>query len=297
MDDVHELKTAMQVIRKSATLAFAKSIRVKQGVVTFSRLTNERFDRMQAILEQEHKSITELNESVKSAYDTAFVEFNALGISLTEIQSFSQIYTDLSALDNALEQLLQGILTPTLIPVTQMKEAFTEAASKLAPDGRTLCYTTVQQIYGAKNVLYVRHHTDLLIRLKIPYTSMSRFMAYQSILFDLPVNSKQGFRPRLETVTEFFVSNIAENKIGVLHEKPTSDLIPAADVKWQFPYTSSCLSDIIPALVRTSRSYSVVQDTIPSNAHRIAPNRYITILIYRLMSYSRSDKENDVRYN
>jgi hypothetical protein len=190
MDDIHELKTAMEVVRKSATLASAESIRVKQGVATFSRLTNERFDRMHAILEQEHKSITELYESVTAAYDTAFVEFNALGTSLTEIQSFSQIYTDLSALENALEQLLQGILTPTLIPVAQMKEAFTEAASKLAPDRLMLCYTIVQQIYASKNVLYARHRTDLLVRVKIPYTSMPRFMAYQAILFDLPVNSR-----------------------------------------------------------------------------------------------------------
>jgi hypothetical protein len=64
---------------------------------------------------------------------------------------------------------------------------------------------------------------------------MPRFTAYQSILFDLPVNSRQGFKTRLETVPEFFVSNVAENKIGFIHEKPTSDLVLVGDVKWQLP--------------------------------------------------------------
>jgi hypothetical protein len=89
---------------------------------------------MQVILEPEHKSITELYESVQSANETVFVEFNALAIALVEIQCSYRIYTDFSAPESALKQLLHGTLTPTLISVAQMKDAFTEAALKLTPE-------------------------------------------------------------------------------------------------------------------------------------------------------------------
>jgi hypothetical protein len=70
------------------------ALKTKQGLQTFSRLTNERFDKMQSVLEQEHKSITQLYESVKSVFDTAFVEFNSVAIALAEVQSFAELHTD-----------------------------------------------------------------------------------------------------------------------------------------------------------------------------------------------------------
>ena len=205
MDDIHDLKAAMEIVSKTASLASTETIRVRQGLATFSRVTNQRLDRLQTVLEEELQSIGHLYQRAQLAYDTAFIEFNALSIALSEIQSFSQIYTDLSALENSLEKLLEGALSPTLVSMAQMTDVFAMASSKLTPAGRTLCYKTVQEIYAAKNVLYARHHSDLLIRIKIPYTSMPRFTAYRSILLDLPVHSRQGFKTRLEAVPELFV--------------------------------------------------------------------------------------------
>jgi hypothetical protein len=68
--DLQELKTAIEVVRKSASLATMDALKMKQRVQTFSRLTNEHFDKMQSVLEQEHKSITQLYEFVRSVFDT-----------------------------------------------------------------------------------------------------------------------------------------------------------------------------------------------------------------------------------
>jgi hypothetical protein len=69
------------------------ALKTKQGLQTFSRLTNQRFDKMQSVLEQEHKSITQLYESVRLVFDTAFVEFNLVVIALAEVQSFAELYS------------------------------------------------------------------------------------------------------------------------------------------------------------------------------------------------------------
>jgi hypothetical protein len=152
------------------------------------------------------------------------------------------------------------------------------AAAQIKAEGKTLCYNSVQQVYAESDVLFARHRSDLLIRVAFPYTSRPKYTAYQSLIFDLPVTGRQGFKTRIDHFPQYFVMHMASGKLGTIEQKPTSNYIQSGDVKWILPYTQNCLADIMMddrQLIQTSCQFSVIQNTIPQTYHRIAPNKYI----------------------
>ena len=126
---------------------------------------------------------------------------------MAHIQSFSQLYSDLALLENALEQLVSAKLVSTLVSMKLMKKAFKMAAAQVASDGRTLCYDTVHQVYAEGDVLFARHRSDLLIRVKLSFTNLPKFTIYQSMTFDLPISGRQGFKTRLEQIPAYFITH------------------------------------------------------------------------------------------
>ena len=114
--DIHDLRNAMEVIRKSSSLASIDAIKTRQGLATFSKVAQERFDQIDSIIAREHHSISQVFEHVKSLHDTMFLEFSTSAVALTEVQKFSQIYADLM-FDQALDSLLKGELSTNLISV------------------------------------------------------------------------------------------------------------------------------------------------------------------------------------
>ena len=71
--DIQEMRSAMEVIRKSANLASINAIKTRQGIATFSKITQERFDQIDSILAREHYSVFQVFEQVKSLHETIFL--------------------------------------------------------------------------------------------------------------------------------------------------------------------------------------------------------------------------------
>jgi hypothetical protein len=200
------------------------------------------------------------------------------------VQSFAELYTDLASLETAIERLIHGQLSPTLVSVDQLKQALARAAAEVSAEEKTLCYNSVEQVYAESDVLFTEHRSDILIRVAIPFTSRPKYTAYQSLIFDLPVTGRQRFKTCIGHFSQYFVIHMASGKLGTIEQNPTSNYIQSGDVKWILPYTQNCLADItldIRQLIQTSCQFSLIQDTIPQTYHRIAPNKYI------LTNYSR----------
>jgi hypothetical protein len=100
-----------------------------------------------------------------------------------------------------------------------MGQAFARAAAEISAQRKTLCYNSVQQVYAESDVLFARHRSDLLIRIAFLFTSRPKYTAYQSLIFDLPVTGRQGFKTRIDHFPQYFVIHMASGKLGTIEQK------------------------------------------------------------------------------
>jgi hypothetical protein len=90
-DDIDDMKPAIAHIMDVAKWA-AEATCTKDGMATFLRLSNERLDKLHAVLETEQKFMQRLYTEVREIHDTTAIEFNAVSVIAHELAQFIQTH-------------------------------------------------------------------------------------------------------------------------------------------------------------------------------------------------------------
>jgi hypothetical protein len=93
-------------------LSTQDAIKVREGLATFSKLSNERMDRFHEVLQTEHDSLQNHYENVKRDQESTTLEFNAIAIMMAELTKFISLHDQLESLALGVDNLVMGQLSP-----------------------------------------------------------------------------------------------------------------------------------------------------------------------------------------
>jgi hypothetical protein len=93
---------------------------------------------------------------------------NSLAVMAQELSKFVLIYTQLLQMEIALDQLVHGKLSPSLVTPEQIGHLIDNIAEKFEGTSKRLCHGTPQHIYETKNIRTYRHGRDILLQIRSP---------------------------------------------------------------------------------------------------------------------------------
>jgi hypothetical protein len=224
--------------------ALADSTKTRQVMSDYTRIANRRLNNMHAILQEEHKSIDLVARGIRSVSDSQFVWGNALVFSLSEISRFIQLHDELAQLETGIENLVSAQLTPSLIPVEDIRDILTNTTARLAADGRKLCASTAQDVYEAKSFQFTRHRESLYIRLFLPYTRYPAMAVYRTTILPLPVAGRQQLTTELRNFPKWLIQDSEGQFLGNLIEPVEIPVVQQSNVLLHHNRKTSCVSAI-----------------------------------------------------
>jgi aryl-alcohol dehydrogenase-like predicted oxidoreductase len=103
---VAELKQALDIVKADVQVSAQDAIKVREGLATFSKLSNERMDRFHAVLQTEHDSLQNLYDNIKRDQESTTLEFNAIAIMMAELTKFVSLHDQLESLALGVDNLV-----------------------------------------------------------------------------------------------------------------------------------------------------------------------------------------------
>jgi hypothetical protein len=278
LSDVAELKQALDIVKADVQVSAQDAIKVREGLATFSKLSNERMDRFHAVLQTEHDSLQNLYDNVKRDQESTTLEFNAIAIMMAELTKFISLHDQIESLALGVDNLVMGQLSPQIITPRQMHTLLLDINTELKKQGAFLCFTSPKQVYAASLFDVARSQYDLIIRLRLPYTRNPRIDTYVVQTHALPVYGKQGFATILQNPPNFILAEYATGVIGELRQLPSSNIVDISDVIWHKPNSSSCLYAILEdhtTDVTKFCTYAVRREVITPSVTKLTTGIYI----------------------
>jgi hypothetical protein len=177
---------------------------------------------------------------------TISFELDATAYVANEIAVSMSVIDDVTQLEQGIEALLHGQLSPRLISYDQIVELLNAATAELSRNSRmVLCLRTPQAIYANPNYEITRHENDFFIRLKLPMSSYEDMTVYRTEVFELPVAGEQGLVTSLLNVPPYLVIDESKSKEGKLSQPPKHFVLNNADIAWTRPYEDYCIYNLI----------------------------------------------------
>ena len=140
MSDVEGLREQIEAIKGIAGATAGDAASVREGLMTYTKITGERLDAMHAVINQERTALRSLADQVRSISDSNYYEYNAIAIMGSEIAKFVQLHDEVQTFKEGVADLVHGLLTPGLISLTEINAAITEMTQRLLSEKRGKCY-------------------------------------------------------------------------------------------------------------------------------------------------------------
>ena len=191
--DVDGLRQEMRKIKDWAGTANADNERTREGMATFTRLSNQRFDAMREILDRDQKALEILHRQAQVAETQMHLVDMVVSYSLRELANYVSLHDSVQELELGIEDLIRGQL---MIGVEQLGEAILNVSEALSAKGPTqfrLCQTSPHDVYRNPSYDFVRHDNELSIMLRLPYSRHETMNVYRMHTFPMKVPGDKGF--------------------------------------------------------------------------------------------------------
>jgi hypothetical protein len=124
--------------------------------------------------------VTEVHKQLRAAAESDQIEFSAIAYATTELARFIVVHDNLQQLMLGIEDLVHGQLAPRLVSVGVLTEALKNVTRALGIRFKHPCLASPNELYTIGNYDFARRGRDLFIKLRIPYTSLSKQSVYRS---------------------------------------------------------------------------------------------------------------------
>jgi hypothetical protein len=243
--DTDQLRDEISKIKELSEASSASSDRVRLGLTSFTKLENSRLDKLHQAIAEQQRSMGEIYAQIRTLTDTTYYEYAAIAFLAQEIAKYIEVQQNVQQIEEGVEALLQGQLSPKLLSVELIRQVIANITAELETTAYYLCLKTPQYVYESRNFDYARHGNDLIIRLRLPYSRYTPLNFYRSIVFPLRVNGQQGYVTELQQIPTYFLSNIARGLVAEVESIPQTPVIELYAVKWHTQTAHSCLYNLL----------------------------------------------------
>ena len=243
MTDINELKKHIEDVKLLADTAAADSAHVKSSMIAFTQLSNERFDKLHQVVNEQQRAFSAIASEIQSIADSSKLELNAIVTISSELARYVEIHDTIQELELGVEDLINGQITPKLIDTNDINRALQNATITLGKQSMTLCVTTAKDVYGSQSFDFARYMNDLFIRIRLPYTRHAPMAVYKTFVLPIPIPGSQGLVTILKDFPRWLVRS--DNIIGELTEAPASPVIESYHIMFHNRHQFSCLFAIV----------------------------------------------------
>lgn len=266
LEDIRRIKSLTGVVAEDAA-------RTREGMATFTRLSNARLDTMHDLMAREHKTLIEFITDAQTETVRHSIEMSAVGNALTEITEFMNIHDNVQELEIGVADMIHGQLTPFLISTEDIREVLRNLSS--ARD-MPLCAKTSHQVYESRNFEYARSQRDLFIKLHLPFTRHEPMSVYKTRIFKMQVPGKQEFVTQLSHYPQVIIFSSNGQSVGELQGPPTTSYVDSSEIVWH--EAESCVSKLITDTTTSAHeicAFTARRDTIEPSWLRLSQSVYV----------------------
>jgi hypothetical protein len=113
--DVESLQKEIEHIKVIAGSSAADETRMKDSMISFTKLSYERLGELHQILSEDHHTIVSIVQTVSGAKETLNHESSAIAFMASELNVFTRVHDAVQRLEQGVEALVTGQLTPQLV--------------------------------------------------------------------------------------------------------------------------------------------------------------------------------------
>jgi hypothetical protein len=97
--EVQDLSKEIGAIKALAGTAAADAARTKEGMVTYTKVTNQRLDGLHQLMAEDHKALNDVIDSVHRIADIAELEYNVIALMASELSRFVALHDSVQTLE------------------------------------------------------------------------------------------------------------------------------------------------------------------------------------------------------
>jgi hypothetical protein len=152
-------------------------------------------------MKEDQRVIEKLLNSYRELEENENTEMNTIAFMAMEISRYVSIHDSIQLLEQGIEDLVSGHLTPKLIEVELLTSVLQNMSTPLMEHDLRLCYNNVRDVYNSQNFDVARSGSDLFIRIRVPYSKFG----YETEIVSLPVPGRQGWTTRIKGIPSVLI--------------------------------------------------------------------------------------------
>jgi hypothetical protein len=143
-----QLKDEILKIKELSEASSASSDRVRLGLISFTKLENSRLDKLHQAIAEQQRSMGEIYAQIRTLTDTTYYEYAAIAFLAQEIAKYIEVQQNVQQIEEGVEALLQGQLSPKLLSVELIRQVIANITAELETTAYYLCLKTPQDVYA-----------------------------------------------------------------------------------------------------------------------------------------------------
>ena len=276
--DVDQLRKEIESIKSFAGVAAADASRAREGVASFTRLTNESLEVMNKLMREESKALSTVLSEVESIEGEVESEYKAISLIALEISRFVRLHDSVQILELGVEELTRGHLSSNLIEVELLTAVLANISVSLRNRGLGLCFTKVRDVYNIRSFDVARNGQDLFIKLRLPYTALPWSNVYEISTLSLPVPGRKGWTTKINNIPKVILMAPSLGFIGELTGVPSNPVLDSTAIKWFRADSGSCIYNVLADDIKRVKQhceFSTTQKVEDPVYIRVAKGSYV----------------------
>ena len=291
IDDVNILANHMNKLNKMATGLARALTQHENHLSSFIETANSRMDNLMSGIKNNMLGIKVIqNELHTTALNLEHSFEYMMGISMDQIKTSNNINHALDEFKLGIYNLVNGQLSPLLIPQPVMESTLQDIRLLLQTkfNGFHLTLTTVREVYSNCKYLFARNGTNLYVTIKLPISYFEKPLTmYKIISAPVPVNSTSTHATQLLNLPPYFLITANKQYYAAISDLELT-LCTGKTIKYctsnvaLTPVTAdSCILALFAndkTKVKSLCDIRFLQDIVKPQIMEISPN---TLLVYR----------------
>lgn len=207
MNDVNILASHINALTKTSNTIVNTLHQHASHISSFMKVMDERTTNLLTGIQTNYEQITKLSLLFNSTYSQFEQTFANISTLLADqVHKSSSLIDTLANFQNAIENLVQGQLSPFLLPESILEHTIRQIEHKLAKEYNKfyLIHNHQAQFYKEADFIYARHGSSLYLTVRFPISSHEKPLTlYQILSLPVPINSTSNHSSQLLDMPDY----------------------------------------------------------------------------------------------
>ena len=208
LDDVNLLVKHINSLKKNTNKIMSSIQQHEEHLSSFIKASDERMSNLKDGIQQNHMAITHVHTQLQGSFKTNEQSIISMNHLVTkQIQESQKLHTMLNEIETGFYDLVEGKLSPFLLPESIIHQTINEIQSLLHKKypGLYLTLKSPSDIYKSSRFIFARQESKVYITVKFPMSPHSKPLSLFRVLsFPVPVNATSDHATQILDLPEYF---------------------------------------------------------------------------------------------